>query len=160
MPQGIVKPANQIVVHGEPNLLEMKVGAAATEAKMLPGRVVIFDDDDISVKEAGAAADNFLGVLDVNADRLESEHFEVGDQVKVITGPVGIVVKLTLLASENVTRGDALVCAADGKAAKQAVGAMGSQGSVIGKALENSNVTTDAEIAVLWNPSVESAAES
>jgi transcription antitermination factor NusG len=68
----------------------MKVGAAATEAKMLPGRVVIFDDDDISVKEAGAVADNFLGVLDVNADRLESEHFEVGDQVKVITGPVGI----------------------------------------------------------------------
>ena len=160
MPQGIVKPANQIVIHGEPIILEVEVGANATAAKMLPGRVVIFDDNDYSVKEAGAKAGNFLGVLDVSADKTESTNFAVGDQVKVITGSGGIVLKLTLLASENVTRGDALVCAADGKLAKQAVGAMGAQGSVVGKALESSNVTTDAEIAVLWNPAVEPAAAS
>ena len=38
----------------------------------------------------------------------------------------------TLLASENVTRGDALVSAADGKYAKLAVRAMGGQGRVVG----------------------------
>ena len=67
---------------------------------------------------------------------------------------------LTLLASENVTRGDPLVTAADGKVAKQAVGAMGAQGRVVGYAWESSNVTTDATILVHWKPAAESAAAS
>ena len=51
-----------------------------------------------------------------------------------------------------------MVTAADGKLAKQAVGAMGSQGSVVAYTWETSNVATDAEILVLWNPSGEPAA--
>jgi hypothetical protein len=62
---------------------------------------------------------------------------------------------LTLLANESVTRGDKLVTAADGKLAKQAVGAMGGQGAVVGEAWESSNVAADAEILVHWNPSAE-----
>ena len=158
MPQGLVKAANQIVVSGDPIRIEMEVGANATAAKMLPGRLVIFDDTDVSVKEAGAAADGFIGVLDVSASKKESDAYAVGDEVMVVTGPHGIVLKLLLLANENVTRGDALVTAADGKVAKQAVGAMGAQGSPIGIALESSNVVTDAEILVLWQPSIEPAA--
>ena len=56
MPQGIVKPSNQIVAAGDPLTVEMEVGANATPAKMLPGRVVIFDAADQTVKEAGAKA--------------------------------------------------------------------------------------------------------
>jgi hypothetical protein len=52
------------------------------------------------------------------------------------------------------------VTAADGKLAKQAVGAMGAQGSVVATAEESSNVTVDAEILVDWNPSHEPAAAS
>jgi len=160
MPQGIVKPANQIVIHGEPIILEMEVGANATAAKMLPGNIVIFDDTNNTVKEAAAKADNYVGILDVAPDKLESDNYAVGDQCKVITGPSGIVVKLRLKAAENVTRGDPLVCAADGQVAKQAVGAMGGQGSVVAIALESSNVTVLAEIAALWRPGTEPAAAS
>jgi hypothetical protein len=53
-----------------------------------------------------------------------------------------------------------LVTAADGKVAKQVVGAMGAQGQVVGWALESSNVTVDAEILVHWNPCAEPAAAS
>ena len=158
MPQGIVKPSNQIVAAGDPLTIEMEVGAAATPADMLPGRVVIFDAVDQTVKESGAKASVECGVLDVVADKQVTEAYAVGDQVPVIFGECICV--LTLLASENVTRGDPLVTAANGKVAKLAVGAMGAQGRVIGYAWESSNVTTDAKIQVHWNPAADAAAAS
>lgn len=158
MPQGVVKPANQIVAYGEPLTVEAEVGANATAAKMLPGRVVIFDDENQTVKESGAKANGEVGFLDVVASKLKSTNYAVGDQAPVVLGEC--LCLLTLLASENVTRGDALVTAADGKVAKLAVGAMGAQGKVVGYAWESSNVTTDAEILVHWQPSAEPAAAS
>ena len=156
MPQGVVKPSNQIVAYGEPLAVEMEIGANATAAKMLAGRVVIFDDVDQTVKEAGAAAVNVVGFLEVDPAKTKTDNYEVGDQAKVVIGECLAV--LTLLASESVTRGDPLVTAADGKLAKQAVGAMGAQGSVVAYAWESSNVTVDAEILVHWKPSAEPAA--
>jgi hypothetical protein len=156
MPQGIVKPVNQIIAFGKPLIVEMEVGAHATPAKMLPGRLVIFDDTDWSVVEAGAKADNVVGFLEVAPDKKKAD--AVGDQVKVVM--TDCVALLTLLAAENVARGDPLVSAADGKVAKQAVGAMGGQGGVIGWALESSNVTVDAEILVHYHKNAEPAAAS
>jgi len=156
LPQGVVKPDNQIVAYGEPLAVEMEIGANATAAKMLAGRVVIFDDVDQTVKEAGAAAVNVVGFLEVDPAKTKTDNYEVGDQAKVVIGECLAV--LTLLASESVTRGDPLVTAADGKLAKQAVGAMGAQGSVVAYAWESSNVTVDAEILVHWKPSAEPAA--
>ena len=158
MPQAVVKPANQIVAYGDPLTVEMEVGANATVAKMVPGRVVIFDDVDQTVKEAGAKADNAVGFIEVKPDKLKSTAPTVGDQIPIVIGECLAV--LTLAANENVTRGDPLVTAADGKLAKQAVGAMGGQGSVVAYAWESSNVTTDAEILVHWKPSAEPAAAS
>lgn len=158
MPQGLVKPSNQILVAGNPLCVEMEIGANATAAKMLPGILVIFDSTDYTVKEAGAEADNIVGILDVASDKLESDAYAVGDQCRVIVGEC--IAKLKLLASENVTRGDPLVSAADGKVAKQAVGAMGAQGSPIGNVWESSNVTVDAEVLVHYKPSQEPAAAS
>lgn len=158
MPQGLVKPANQILVAGNPMVVEFEVGANATAAKMLPGNLVIFDDTDYSVKEAGAVADNIVGILDVAPDKLEADHYAVADQARVIMGEC--IAKLRLKASENVTRGEPLVSAADGLVAKQAVGAMGSQGMVIGHALESSNVTTIAEILVHFHKCADAAAVS
>ena len=158
MPQGIVKPSNQIVAAGDPLTVEMEVGANATAAKMLPGRVVIFDDVDQTVKEAGAKADGEVGFLEVDGTHKTTDAYAVGGQAPVVVGECLAV--LTLLASENVTRGDPLVTAADGKVAKQAVGAMGAQGKVVCHAWESSNVTIDAEILVHWKPSAEPAAAS
>ena len=155
LPQGIQKPSNQIIAYGDPLIAEMEIGANATAAKMLAGRVVIFDDADQTVKEAGAAA-NVVGFLEVDPTKTKTTAYAVGDQAKVVIGECLAV--MTLLASESVTRGDALVTAADGKLAKQAVGAMGAQGEVVAYAWETSNVTTDAEILVHWKPSGEPAA--
>ncbi len=156
MPQGTVKPANQIVAFGDPLAVEMEIGANATAAKMLPGRVVIFDDADQTVKEAGAKADGIVGFLEVAPAKKKTDAYAVGDQAQVVVGECLAV--LTLLANESVTRGDKLVTAADGKLAKQAVGAMGGQGAVVGDAWESSNVATDAEILVHWKPTAEPAA--
>jgi hypothetical protein len=156
MPQGIVNPTSQVVVSGNPLTVEMEVGAAATAAKMLPGRVVIFDGVDQTVKEAGAKATNEVGFLDVVGSKKKTDAYAVGDQAPVVIGECLAI--LTLLANENVSRGDALVTAADGKLAKLAVGAMGSQGRVVAYAWETSNVATDAEILVHWKPSAEPAA--
>ncbi len=156
MPQSIVKPANQIIAAGDPLIVEMEIGANATVAKVVPGRVVIFDDADQTVKECGAKAAGWVGVIEVSPDGTKTTQPVVGDQVPIIVGDCLCV--LTLLASENVTRGDPLVTAADGKVAKQAVGAMGAQGKVIGYAWETSNIAQDAEILVHFCPSAEPAA--
>lgn len=158
MPQGIVKPLNQIIAQGDPLRTEMEIGATATAAKMIPGRIVIFDNADQTVKEAAAKATGWVGILDIAPGKLDTDAYAVGDQVMIIEGECYAL--LTLLAAQNVTRGDKLVTAADGKVAKQAVGAMGSQGRVIGETIESSNVTVDAEILVHWKPSHEPAAAS
>jgi hypothetical protein len=158
MPQGIVKPANQIVAYGNPLRTEMEIGATATAAKMLPGRVVILDNADQTVKESGAKAAGWVGILDVTSNKKKTDAYAVGDPAMIIEGECYAV--LTLKASENVTRGDKLVTGADGLVAKQAVGAMGAQGRVIGETMESSNVTVNAEILVHWNPSHEPAAAS
>jgi len=156
MPQEVQKPNNQIVAFGDPLIVEMEVGANASAAKMLAGRVVVFDDADQTVLESGAEAKNVVGFLEVDPAKTKDTAYAVGDQAKVVIGECLAV--LTLLASENVTRGDPLVSAADGKVAKQAVGAMGEQGQVVAFAWESSNVTVDAEILVHWKPCAEPAA--
>ena len=166
MPQGIVKPVNQIVAAGDPLTVEMEVGANADPVEMLPGRVVVFDNADQTVMEAGAKAVGEVGFLEVGVGfvdggavaKKKTDAYAVGDQVPVVFGECLAV--LTLLASENVTRGNPLVTAADGKLAKLAVGVMGAQGKVVAYAWESSNVTSDAEILVHWNPAAEPAAAS
>ncbi len=158
MPQGIVKPTNQVVAVGDPLTVEMEIGANATPAKMLPGRVVIFDDADQTVKECGDELSGEAGFLEVSSTGLKTTAYAVGDQAPVVLGECLAV--LTLVASENVTRGDPLVSAADGKLKKQAVGAMGAQGRVLAYAWESSNVTSDVGLLVHWNPAAEPKAAS
>jgi hypothetical protein len=85
MPQGYVRPVNQILADKEGSVVhEYEVGAAATPAQMVPGRAVIYDTNNYSVKEAGAKADTVLGVLDVAPGGLRTTAYAVGDQVRVI----------------------------------------------------------------------------
>lgn len=141
MPQSLVKPSNQIYVAGPYVVREVEVGANATAAKMIPGILVIHDTTDGNVKEAGDEADNVLGVLDVKTGQLYTTAYAVGDQAKIFTQPGTIVVVTLASGGTAVAPGDPIVAAADGKAKKQAVGAMGSQGSVIGRAMETQDPT-------------------
>lgn len=145
MPQGIQKPANQILALDlGSRVVEMEVGANATEAQMVAGRAVVFDAADQTIKEAGAKAQGIVGVLEVDPAKTLTDNYSRGDAAKVIIGH--FLARVTLLASENVSREDRLVTAANGKFAKLAVGAMGAQGAVVGKTYESSNVTVDAAI--------------
>jgi hypothetical protein len=158
MPQWLVKPANQPIVAGDPLRVEMEIGTNATAAAMLAGRLVIADTADGTVKEATTKSKGLIGFLDVDPKKLEATPYAVGDQAMVVQGEC--FAKLTLLASENVVRGDRLVCAALGKVAKQAVGVLGAQGDIVGLSMEASNVTVDAEILVLFRPTHEPATAS
>ena len=159
MPQGLTQPSNAILVAGTPVYREVEIGANATAAKMLPGRLVIHDATDGDVKEAAANADTILGVLDVEAESLITDAYAVGDQARIITNP-GVSVVLTLVSGgAAVAPGDPVVSAADGKAAKQAVGAMGAQGMVVGDAQETQDPSSaDKKCIVKLTFSAEPAA--
>ena len=143
MPQGYVAPVNQILIDKEGSVVhEYEVGANATPAEMVPGRAVIYDTVDYAVKEAGAEADNIIGVLDVAAGGLLTTAYAVGDQVRVIERGK---VKVTLIIGGNaVAPGDALVTAANGKFEQINTGVIGTQGAPVAYALESVNPVADA----------------
>jgi hypothetical protein len=143
MPQGIVKPSNSVIVDiSTSEVREVEIGANATAAKMLPGRAVIHDTNDGDVKEAAAKADNMLGVLLDQPDELITHAYAVGEMARLAEAGSGAKVVVTLVTgSAAVAPGDPLVTAADGKFAKQAVAAMGSQGTVFARALETADPT-------------------
>jgi len=131
------KPTNRILSGPEwVEITEWEVGANATAAQMVPGRFVIDDTTDGDVKEAGAKADNVLGVLEVNSGMLVTDAYAVGDACNVIMMPGARVVLTFTSGGGAVSPGDCLVTVANGKVEKQGVGAMGGQGSVVARALE------------------------
>ena len=140
MPSYLVRPTNRILAGpsgAQEQIIEMKVGAAATVAEMVAGRLVIYDAAAGSVKETGALADNVLGVIEVRSGKLLTDTHAVASPVSVIPRHSGAWVVLTLIkAGAAVLPGDPLVSGLLGKAQKQAAGAMGGQGTVIAHALE------------------------
>jgi hypothetical protein len=132
----LVKPVNRILSGPPVETVEMIVGAAATALKMLPGRFVVYDAADNAVKEAGAKADDVMGILEVTGSMKITDNYAVGEPCRVIPLVPGTRVMCTLVTGgAAVVMGDKLVTAADGKAAKLAVGAMGGQGTVVAKVL-------------------------
>lgn len=146
MPQWLAsaKPTNRIL-QGPPDtpLLDVEIGANATAADMVPGRIVIHDAIDGDVKEAAAKARNPIGVLEVKSGMLVTDAYAVGDDAVIIPRSSGARVVLTLITgSVAVAPGDSVVTAANGKAAKQAVGGAGLQGTVVAHALETQDPTS------------------
>lgn len=151
-------PAHAVLIYGDVLRITLKVGANATAAKMIPGALVIYDAVEGSVKEAGAKAHGILGVIDVDPTHDIGDNYAVGAAIPILCPAPGAFLALILLANEDVIQGDRLVSALNGLVAEQAVGAMGSQGDVIGIAWDTSAVAQDARIIVLWSPSYEPAA--
>jgi len=160
MPQGHQKPANRILcemIAGK--IKEYEVGANATIGECIPGSLVINDTYEHAIKESGAKADNFVGVVECAPDQAIGATKAIGETALVLTGH--FICQVRLKASENVAIGDTLVTGADGLAVELAVAAIGGQGCTIGKALEASNVTTIAYIlAEIWTNTAEAAAAS
>jgi len=149
---GFVEPLND-VVQGPYMTERLKVGANATAAKMKPGVHVVFDVNDYSAKEGGAAgaAMGIVGYGEAAADfkpATRDTAYALGDEIPVHTG----VFRARIYVTETIVKGEALVAAADGKFSKAAeitivasgganitdgqavTGSYGAQGPVMGRA--------------------------
>jgi hypothetical protein len=145
MPQYLVIPTNSVLAQGNPHIVEMEIGAncASAGAKMIAGRCVIYDAVDGNVKEAGADAADFMGVLMEQPDELEATAYAIGDQAKVVIGGPCIVKCLFASAAAGATPGTKIGCAADGKVKAY------NAGSCVGKAMTTVAAGgPDAEILV------------
>jgi hypothetical protein len=132
MGQDIVYPLNTVIVEDNGLIIEeFEVGANATPAKMLPGTWVIYDTVAGNVKEAGAAADDVIGMLMEAPDGSLTTAYAVGDQVRVITGGNGLVMTRRAANAGNIVPGTTLITNADGLATLRVAAAMGSQGMVV-----------------------------
>jgi hypothetical protein len=112
----LVKPANKIVVLGEPLVEELEIKTVAT---MYPGRLVERDTNDSSVK-AGTAAGPVMGWLGYEqahknyrpADK--TTIYKVNDEAPVLFGGHFVIIG-SLQSGQNVTKGAKLVAAAAGE---------------------------------------------
>lgn len=112
MPQYLVKPTNSVLVQGPHQIIEMKVGANATAAKMLPKRCVIYDAADGDVKEASVNT-KVIGVLMEQPDQALTYAYAVADPARVVTK--GLVMCDYASGAAGCTPGDLLIPTADGK---------------------------------------------
>lgn len=109
MPQGLVQPTNAILYAGQPVYLEYEV---LTATNMYPGRLVITDTNEYSIKVAGDNATDCLGVLDVEPGELRETIYGAGDQARVIRGDC--VVMMTKASGATITVGLPVQCAGSG----------------------------------------------
>lgn len=152
MPQYLVKATNKIHVYGPVLRVEMTVGANATKAKMIPGTIVVYDAAVNAVKEAGVNALSFLGVIDIDATHDMDDTYDVGDNIPILVPAPGAFLMIRMTANENLTQGDLVVVGADGLLVKQIVGAMGTQGAIVGQIWETWNVAAIEHVLVLYSP--------
>ena len=110
MGQGLVQPTNSILYAGQPVYLEYEV---LTATSMYPGRLVITDTNEWSIKVATDNATNCLGVLDVEPNELRETIYGAGDQARVIRGDC--VVMMTAQSGATITVGLPVQCGGSGK---------------------------------------------
>lgn len=140
MPQGHQKPANRILVEMIAGQIEeYEIGANATVAEVIPGSCVIHDVYEHAIKESGDEPTTIVGVVECNPTQDLAEENVIGKSQLVLTGHFIAQIKVK---TQNIAIGDRLVGAADGFFKELAVGAIGAQGAVVGKALEASSLTT------------------
>ena len=140
MPQGVVQPTNAILYAGQPVYMEYEV---LTNTTMYPGRLVITDTNEWSIKVAGAGALNVLGVLDVEPNELRETIYGVGDQARVITGDV--IVLLKKASGSTITVGLQVEAAAAGMVREYQTAA-----AAVGYSLQAADGDDDEWILVKW----------
>jgi hypothetical protein len=114
-----------------------------TATSMVPGRLVQTDTNEWSIKVQTSGGTNTLGVLDIEPAQLRTTLYDVGDQARVLSGPI-----IVLLTADSVGTGIAI-----GDPVKPADSGMiqkgGTAGADIGRALQVVAAATKANILVL-----------
>ena len=133
-----VKPLNRTLQGPDyTELVEYEVGANATVANMVAGRLVIKDTVDGSVKEVPAAgADDVIGVIEVRSGKTLADTHAVGDSITLITHAGARVVLATSSGSGAITQGIQLIADKHGTVSIVA-------GPIVAKALESVAVPGD-----------------
>lgn len=111
MPFG--KPANKILVAGQPIIEECVAENTGGSDDVKPGMVAIKGTGDHQVKYAGAAAVNAVGVVDYNFRYKITDAYPEGDPARILKGD--FVWVGTLANGQSVSKGDKLICAANGE---------------------------------------------
>ena len=104
-----VKPSNKILVGGTPLVEELVTEGTSVK----PGLFVIKGTADHQVGLAGDGAKNPLGVADYDPRYKITDAYPDKSSVRVLKGPIVVVV--TLASGNNVSKGQALVCASNGE---------------------------------------------
>jgi hypothetical protein len=140
MPQGLVQPTNAILYGGQPLVREMEVLTATT---MIPGRLVMTDSAEGTIKVCTTGATTALGVLDIEPGNRRTTSYDAGDQARVLSGP--IIVLMTVAAMGTATAvGSTMIPAASGQIQPGTTA-----GAIVGIALQAVGTGTSAEILVL-----------
>lgn len=163
---GFKKPANRIVVAGDPLVHECKVEDATN---MYPGRLVKkgTNDDDIVVCGAGEIPIGWLGYEQAASPYQPATvdtAYSADDRAPVLNGGKFVIVA-RLASGETVSKGDALVAAANGEVKKASAatvtvtgatgdgdagtynvdGAIPAEGIVVGIAMESVDASGGAQ---------------
>jgi hypothetical protein len=94
---------------------------------MYPGRLVIRDTTDYGVKIATGGDTTCLGVLDVEPNELASTIYGVGDQARVLSGDIEVLIPV--FSGQTVTAGQTVIPGTGG-----VVWAGTTAGAVVGRA--------------------------
>ncbi len=167
---GLRKPANKILVAGNPMVMQQNV---ETATNMYPGRLVIkgTNDDDITVCGVAGIATGWLGYEQQGIGMPDDVNsiYAAGAKAPVLYGG-NFVIVASLATSQTIVKGDRLVAAASGMVQKAAAlvastgsatasavdattptiaGSIGAGGIVVGIAMETITTTdTAADIMV------------
>jgi|Deesub1362A_J573_1020465.scaffolds.fasta_scaffold04856_3 hypothetical protein len=133
---GYKKPSNTVLVAGQPIVQEL---ICKTVTNCNPGVLVTRDTDDDHFKACGAT-DMPLGFLDVNETVGIGDTYVADDVGKVLSGPVAV--RAILANGENVTKGDLLVQAANGRLAKASTLQVASGATGVTSSAANGDIIT------------------
>lgn len=115
MPQRVIEPVNAILINGNPHIEEYEV---ETADYMYPGKLVKLGTGSHQIIACTDNATNCIGVLDVMEDQDVSTMYDdtttysVGDQVRVLSGP--ITVRLRADHADSISVGEAVQPAPEG----------------------------------------------
>ena len=149
MPQRLStsKPVNRTLQGPEYiEIIEMEVGANATPAVMIAGKIVIYDAVDGSVKEGAESAADVIGVIEVRSGNAYSYQHQVGEPISLIIQPGARVVLWLSSAAAGVNPGTQLKAGVTGTVYPAA-------GPQVARALETIAAAIGGRCLCLWTNS-------
>ena len=142
-----VKPVNRTLQGPEYiEIVEMEVGANATPALMIAGKIVVHDTTDSHIKESGEDAADVIGCIEVKSGKAYSQTHAVAEPINIIIQPGARVVLWLSSGAAGVAPGTQLKPAVSGTVYP-------ASGPQVARSLETVAAATGGRILCLWTNS-------